>query len=693
MNTYRSYFHAEAASGFWRLPCWWIKLLLLLPLLTGVLTAPVRSADILETEFAHAELLAAVETTGNLSEIQLGLKVTLQQGWKIYWRSPGDAGLPTQLNLQEAASSGQKLAMDYPLPERFSLFGLDTYGYGDMVIFPIRLTGHPAGQPLDLQADLNALICSDICVPFYGPLAVRLPAGAVRPSIHARDIARASALVPRETPGLGISIQSVTYDEKETSLYVQFEDTNIDIDDIFVETAQNGLSFARPARIKDGHYKIAVSGAVEGADLDQQTLRLTIQANELFAEQMTSVGLSSPLETARPALVLMLLIALAGGLVLNIMPCVLPVLCLKLTSIISITTSQPRIIRLRLLTGAAGILSSFATLTGGLVLLKLTGARIGWGIQFQNLYFLTAMALILGVFTLVLTDKISLPSPQLNTRFQGSQFSSDFLSGFLATLMATPCSAPLVGTAVSFALSANQAVLILILMTMGVGLALPWLVLAIAPQLVLMLPKPGAWLAYVRPVMAFGLVLTILWLLWLTFSAGSALLSGGIVAGLIVIWLLATSRLERLVWPALLGIAAICMSLAGWSGSLNVPASIRTEDSIWQPFSPQLLADLKLKQQAAFVDVTADWCVTCQVNKQLVLEQEPVIQAFAKADVALLRADWTRPDDTIADYLLKHGRFGIPFNSLYVPGREEPVIFSEILSAGKIINMLENILR
>ena len=695
MDTSRIYFYGTL--GWWR---WWqscqtMRQLLSLLLFASLSVLPAK-ADFLETEFARAELLAAVDSTGDLSEIQLGLQVTLQPGWKIYWRSPGDAGLPTQLSLLEPVFSEQKLKMDYPLPERFSLFGLDTYGYGEQVIFPVRLTGHPSGLPLNLRANLNALVCSDICVPFNGAVALRLPAGPVRPSVHAIDIARASAQVPRETTGLGPIIHSVTYDQLQTSLYVLFKNTDITIDEIFVETDQSGLSFAQPVRISGGHYKIPVSGAVGGVKLNQKNLRFTVQSDDLFAEQMLTVGPEAEQKSTRSLLVLMLLIALAGGLILNIMPCVLPVLFLKLTSILSMTISQPRMIRLRLLTGAAGILSSFAVLTGGLVILKLTGARMGWGIQFQNLYFLTAMALVLGIFALILTDKISLPTPQFTNVTPSNSLSSDFLSGFLATLLATPCSAPFVGTAVSFALSADYAVCILILMTMGVGLAMPWLVLAIAPQLLLMLPKPGGWLAYVRPALASGLVLTILWLLWLILLASSSLFVVGITAGLLVIWLFSVFGSERFIWPTSIGIAAICISLTGWFNSPPLPADRQShfiaDGGIWQPFSLQLLAELKSQKQATFVDVTAEWCVTCKLNKQLVLEQEPVLQAFAKSDVVLLRADWTRPDDMIADYLLEYDRFGIPFNSLYLPGRAEPIIFSEILSAEKILHALKNYL-
>ena len=697
MNLSQSYFQVPAALRFRCLPCWMIKPFLFLSLLASFLVLPAEAADSLEKEVAQAELLAAVEATGNLSEIQLGLQVTLKPGWKIYWRSPGDAGLPTQLSIHEAASPELKLTMAYPLPERFSLFGLDTYGYGDKVIFPVHLTGHMPGQPLDLQADLKALICSDICVPFNRPLTVRLAAGAARPSVYAREIARSTALVPRETSSLGLSIHSVTHDQQLNILYVQFKNMNILIDDIFIETEQRGLSFARPVLIKDGLYEIAVSGAVKDVSLDQQTVRLTVQSGDFFGEQTVTIGPVFQQTAIFPVLVLMLLLALAGGVILNIMPCVLPVLSLKLTSIISMSCSQPKIIRLRLLTGALGILCSFAVLTGGLVLLKLTGARIGWGIQFQNLYFLTLMALILGIFTLTLLDKIHLPTPKLSTGSQGSQFASDFLSGFLATLLATPCSAPLVGTAVSFALSADYVVLILILMTMGLGLALPWLMLAIAPQLVLMLPKSGIWLTYVRPVLASGLLLTIVWLLWLILLASSALVAGGIAAGLVVIWMLSAFGPRKFIWPGFIGIVVSCIALAGWIGSPAVPAdtqnNLTVEGGIWQPFSPELLNELRNQKQAVFVDITADWCITCQVNKQLVLEREPVLQAFAKADVALLRADWTRPNDMIADYLLKYKRFGIPFNSLYLPGVAEPMIFSEILLVEKIINLVETRLR
>ena len=674
-----------------------VMLMLLAVCGTG-LSAP-KADDRLETDFARAELLAAVQTTGQLDELQLGLQVTLKPGWKIYWRSPGDAGLPTRLILEPTSPAEQVLKMDYPLPSRFSLFGLDTYGYGDRVVFPVRLQGHQPGQPLVVKANLDALVCSDICVPFFGPLSVSIPAGELKPSADAQTIARAAALVPRTASGRDLFVSSVFYDPSKASLFVQMDQTGTraetDIEDIFVETQRSGLSFARPVKTAAGLYQINLSGAIDKFNLADQSVRLTLQKDGRFAEQTLQVSSLDAPSSGRPSLGLMVLLALAGGLILNIMPCVLPVLSLKLTSIISMATSQPRVIRVRLLAGAAGILTSFAVLTGGLVILKATGARLGWGIQFQNLYFLAAMVLFMGLFTLILLDRLTLPTPQIDGRQNDNHLMSDFMSGFLATVLATPCSAPLVGTAVSFALSGTGLELSLILMMMGVGLALPWLVLAFVPQLVMIMPKPGSWLGYIRPVLAAGLVLTIVWLLWLISVVSSLVLVAVLVAALVMLWILARFASQAVVWPSVAGVMLAAILSSGWLNGTPFPASdtaydSRPSDALWQRWSADRLADLQNRQRAVFVDVTADWCVTCKVNKQLVLDRPAVQQAFRSADVVLLRADWTRPDEDIADYLLSYGRFGIPFNILYLPGRAEPVIFSELLSAEKILASLES---
>ena len=658
-----------------------------------------QAGEVLETDFARAELLSAVETTGQLDDIPLGLQVILRPGWKIYWRSPGDAGLPTRLILDQTSPAGQTLTMDYPLPARFSLFGLDTYGYGDRVVFPVRLEGHRPGQPLFVRAFLDALVCSDICVPFSGPLSARLPAGVLKPSVDAQTIARAAARVPRLAAGRDLSVRSVSYDASQTSLFVQLDRSGTamqtELDDIFVETEAGGLSFARPVKTSSGLYQIKISGAVDNLVLADQSVRLTLVKDGQFAEQTLPVSPARAPSPDRPSLGLMILLALAGGLILNIMPCVLPVLSLKLTSILSMTASQPRYIRTRLLTGAAGILTSFAVLTAGLVMLKATGARLGWGIQFQNLYFLSAMVVFLGLFTLILLDKLTLPTPHIGGRQRDGHLMSDFMSGFLATLLATPCSAPLVGTAVSFALSGTLLDIILILMMMGVGLALPWLVLAFAPHLVLMMPKPGPWLGYVRPVLAAGLVLTILWLLWLISVVSTASLAAGLAAGLVILWGLARFAPPTVVWPSVAGVMVMAVVMTGWVNTTlysdsQTTAGNNAVQALWQPWSADRLADLTGRRQPVFVDVTADWCVTCKVNKQLVLDRASVQQAFRSAGVILLRADWTRPDEAIADYLLSYGRFGIPFNALYLPGQPEPVIFSELLSAEKILASLES---
>jgi suppressor for copper-sensitivity B len=334
--------------------------------------------------------------------------------------------------------------------------------------------------------------------------------------------------------------------------------------------------------------------------------------------------------------------------ILNIMPCVLPVLSLKLASILSMGGASPAQIRIRLMAGAAGILTSFALLGLVLVGLKLAGGRLGWGVQFQNPWFLGVMMLIMALFTLGLLDIVRFPIPAFAGRIGARGLLGDFAAGFMATILATPCSAPLVGTAVSFALAASAPQLFLVMLVMGTGLALPWLILAAFPHWIAAMPAPGAWMKWVKPLLASGLVATILWLGWLLAGAS--------------------------------GILASDNKIAGGNGT---PA--------WQPWQLHAIETHLANGQPVFVDVTANWCITCKVNKALVLNSGDIRAAFEAKNTVMLQADWTLPDSEIADYLASFGRFGIPFNILYYPDGRPPVIFDELLTKEKIVSALDKL--
>ena len=617
-----------------------------------------QSNAVIKTPEVEMALVSALTATDRLEEIPLGLKVRLSEGWKIYWRSPGDAGLPTEVGFAPGTElPSQTLEMDFPIPSRFSLCGLDTYGYGDEVIFPLRLGGHIAGQPLMLQAQVNALVCADICIPVGGLLGLNLPAGQGGASPDARDIARFASLVPKTGTGPDIHLARLSLEQNPARLLLEMGVSSLPLEDVFVEAAINGLSFTKPRLIAPQIYEIQILGTSDSAALIGQPVTLTLAAPEQFLEvRIAGLTLASADSGALSASILFILLAaFAGGLILNIMPCVLPVLSLKLASILSMGGATSAQVRMRLLVGSVGILTSFALLALALIGLKLAGGRLGWGVQFQNPWFLGIMMGVMTLFTLSLLDIIRLPIPAFAGQIRGRGLLGDFASGFMATILATPCSAPLVGTAVSFALAASAGQLFVVMLVMGAGLAVPWLMLAAFPGFIAAMPTPGRWMKWVKPILASGLVATIIWLGWL------------------------------LVGAAGLGAQNTLQNSAQNSGQNN------SQQAVWQRWKIQAIADNLDAGRPVFVDVTADWCITCKVNKALTLNTKKIKAAFEAKDVVLLQADWTLPDPEIADYLASFGRFGIPFNILYFPDGQAPIIFDELLSAEKIVMALDKI--
>ena len=621
----------------------------------SVATASAQAQDrdkIVKTPELEMQLISAVTATGDRTDLPLGLKVRLTEGWKIYWRSPGDAGLPPELSLaDENANSQHKLEMDFPIPSRFSLLGLDTYGYGKEVIFPVYLRGHDAGHPLRLEAEASALVCADICIPVGGSLSLDIPAGLSRASTDAQDIARYAALVPKDQTGPDIGLEKLAFISDPPRLMLEMKSGTPPVIDVFIETPVQGLGFAQPVAQSPQLYAIAITGPGDISALAGQQAVLTIKTDSQFREIASIIPRLSSAPSGSwisASLLFILLAAFAGGVILNIMPCVLPVLSLKLASILSMGGASPAQIRTRLMAGAAGILTSFALLGLVLVGLKLAGGRLGWGVQFQNPWFLGVMMLIMALFTLSLLDIVRFPIPAFAGRIGAHGLLGDFAAGFMATILATPCSAPLVGTAVSFALAASAPQLFLVMLVMGTGLALPWLILAAFPHWIAAMPAPGAWMKWVKPLLASGLVATILWLGWLLAGAS--------------------------------GILASDNKIAGGNGT---PA--------WQPWQLHAIETHLANGQPVFVDVTADWCITCKVNKALVLNSGDIRAAFEAKNTVMLQADWTLPDSEIADYLASFGRFGIPFNILYYPDGRPPVIFDELLTKEKIVSALDKL--
>ena len=392
-----------------------------------------------------------------------------------------------------------------------------------------------------------------------------------------------------------------------------------------------------------------------------------------------------------------LLAALLGGLILNGMPCVLPIVSLKLFGLAQASGRPRREITAGALMTTLGILVSFWVLAAATLLARSAGQAIGWGIQFQNPLFVTFLALVLTLFSLNIWGVFEIQLPQaISNRLGGGQsegYSGHFFSGVFATLMATPCSAPFLGTAVGFALGQPAATIVATFTAVGVGLAAPYLLLAAVPNATRLLPKPGEWMATLRGIMGFLIAGTTVWLLYVLAaqmdSARLAFVEVGLLVLALFVWLQGRSRGAA---PRILGrvgavaAALFVLVLAGGAsahsgGAGGGPGMERVLN--WVPFDPVQAETLAEEGRLVFVDVTADWCATCKVNERLVLETEETAALFARYDVVAMQADWTNRDDGIARYLASFGRYGIPFYALYRPN-QEPHVFSELLRGSRL---------
>ena len=652
--------------------------------------------------YGEVRLVSAVSAMGNLQELPLGLEFRLAPGWKIYWRTPGEAGLPPTLDLQMANGAPLQSQIEWPVPKRFNAFGFDNFGYADAVILPVIVRGHDRGAALQVRGQIEALVCSDICVPLAGDLRLDLAEGPAEPSSMAMAIAQFAAKVPRIGAPSPIKIETAW--QSGSQLKIGFAATSQPVTEIFVE-GPAGITFKQPV-LANNVAVIDLAGDLK-TPLTGQNVDLTVIAGDGFAEQSIivkeaplagSLVADKPTPTAAGVMVqfwTVIALAFLGGLILNLMPCVLPVLAIKLAAIIEASGQSHGFVRLRFGAGAMGILSSFAILAAGVAALRPAGGQIGWGIQFQSPVFLAMMLLVLGLFTLNMLDRFFLPIPAfLQASFCGNGQNAsgqtrpavlfgDFMAGMLATLLATPCSAPFVGSAVTVALTGDMVQLFAVFMAMGAGLAAPWGLIVLFPALVGFLPRPGHWMVWLKRGLAGLLIATMVWLGWLlqTVQGGLAAL---LLLGLIGFVLLAVLLRQKI------GILLASAGLFAGLAFLPAPAIVAPQVNglVWQVWSDDASASARAEGKLVFVDVTADWCITCKANKALVLEAAPIgpmLAALVEDDkLVMLKADWTRPDPRIAAFLASHDRFGIPFNIIYGPTAPEGILLGELLRADMI---------
>lgn len=657
-------------------------------------TAHAGSSLSYQSERITARLITAENGLApGARDISAALEVKLADGWKTYWRSPGTVGYPVEIDWSRSANLARS-DLQWPAPKRFEAFEIENYGYETEVTFPIRLTAEAAGETMMLNADVNLLVCADLCVPEIFSLSLVLPPGDTIDRRTGALIAEAAAQVPTGPDLSDIAITQVALDREANRLTLSlssdapFRDLSV-IPDLGLDAA-----FGPPQITVGPTGMLATVGFdVRSLPADLPELRVVVTDASRSVELSPEFGTTLTANGAALSLIWVFVLAFLGGVILNIMPCVLPVLTIKFASVLKAGGQSPARVRTGFLATTLGVLSFMWMLAAVLLALRASGGAVGWGIQFQSPHFLAALTGLILLFAANLFGLFEFALPQSwNTRLANTGkegLMGDFATGALAAVLATPCSAPFLGTAVAVALAGSAPQTVAIFTALGIGLALPYLLVAIWPGLIRGLPKPGPWMVWVKYAMGVLLLASAAWLIWvLSALVGLAPALLALASFALALAAIAAFRTNGARWGSVAALVVAGIFLPAVFAQ-PVVATAKADDPVgWTSFAPNDIAGLVENGQVVFVDVTADWCLSCKANKRLVLDRDPVQGVLSDQAVTPMVADWTQPDADILAYLQMNGRYGIPFNMVYGPDAPGGIALPELLTPGIVMDAI-----
>ncbi len=704
-----------------------ISRVLLTASLFGSAWAQGMPSAVVSTAQLRAELVAhAPQGVQAGQPIWVGLQLTHQPEWHTYWRNPGDSGLPTQieLNLPAGITAGD---VQWPLPHKLKAGKLTNYGYDKTVLLAVPLTVSTdykpnASQTLDLQVRANWLVCRLECIPQEGEFALRIPVN----SSYAPQAAAFDAVQAQQPKALHSVKATTSFEAQRLALQVSGLPANLQGQTLSVFpnapeliesaaeqhprasqswqdgvwTVQLPLSNLRLNDPKELSFVLTAGedSARQGFEVSAAITQAWPAVSELPASNIPAVA---PVVSDAGALgfVLALLGAFVGGIILNLMPCVLPVLAIKLLGFAQHSRAH-RAHRVAGMAYTAGVVLSFLALGAGVLALRAAGEQLGWGFQLQSPAVVSVLA---AFFTLIALNLLGvfefgqlLPSRVASFQYKHPVMDAG-LSGVLAVAVASPCTAPFMGASLGLAMTLPTWQALSIFVTMGLGLAAPYLLASFMPAVARLLPHPGPWMVTLRQLLAFPMLATVVWLLWVLGQQTSLDAAMFALSGLLLLaaftWAITQYSLAARALAWLLA-AALAWGSLNFAEELKAPApsaaaSNVTSDSsaphgtLWQPWSEAAVAQSLAQGRPVFVDFTAAWCVTCQINKKSTLSDSEVLADFAAHQVTLMRADWTRRDPAITAALTALGRSGVPVYVLHAPGKA-PLVLSELLSVSKM---------
>jgi thiol:disulfide interchange protein DsbD len=707
-------------------------------------------------------LLADVKAITPGSQFTIGVLMRMDEGWHTYWKNSGEAGLPTQIDwtVPEGFVAGE---IQWPVPHKYNESDeVLTYGYERENMLFIPMTAPKtlkSGSTVTLKADVNWLECERMCIP--GSASVELTL-AVSASPAARDnvtlFDKFRAQVPEMfSPGSDLTLAWETLtggvdlhvSAIGASKFVVEKDVVPDFYPEAIEQLQIGRTQVT-ALTTDAHLLIPLSvyekvtgplvlrgvlvyqvesGGRKASVVEVPLSKEFVSGLPTLGESVPPVGLLDQTfatiegAAAQQPLYLYVVFAIIGGLLLNIMPCVLPVIALKVFGLVKMGGDHPRQIRRLGWFFSLGILGSFIVLALLVIILQTAGEQIGWGFQFQEPIFVIVMSMIVFAFGLSLFGvyEIRLPGRTVasvgdvisKTSKGGKGYLSSFSEGVFATILATPCTAPFLGTALGFAFAQPPAVILLIFTSTSFGMALPYLILTTKPGWSRFLPKPGGWMVTAKQFMGFLMMATLIWLLYIlgkqlgmeaVIWTSAFLLAVGVACWLIgrfatltasrgtyrTTWVIAVAIVVLGYWGFIESILDVRSVIAGVPSTSHPAIAEDTEGIPWEPFSLARLEAHLQDNKAVFIDFTADWCLTCKVNERAVLTDESVVAKFRSHDIVPIKADWTNRNPDITRLLAKFGRSGVPLYVVFPAGRPtEPFVLPEVITTGMVIEAIE----
>jgi len=606
-----------------------------------------------------------------------GVKIILEEGWKTYWKNPGEAGAPLSIDFNDNSEILENEIL-FPFPKKFTDYDIETIGYEREVIFPVKLKLNENKKKITSKINLQYFICKDICIPISIEKSLNHSLDKTSKDIKKSVLYSYLEKVPSNNTNY-FSIKDL---KKMSDKKINFKINNSNLDKINIFAFSN-LSSLSTKIYKEKNFNL-IEVITDENFSENDVISLAISDEKKIEEVIVKI---SDLKLSKDRNVFyFLLLALLGGIILNFMPCVLPVLSLKMISLLKVSNESQFLIKKNILSIILGIFFSFILLSVLLIFFKSIGTQVGWGFQFQNFYFLVVITIVVLIFALSLFGffEIFLPHKLLNKLNHISSSNNNrgyFLSGMFATLMATPCSAPFLGTAIGFSAMTSNLNIIFIFLFIALGFSLPYFLILLKPTFLRFIPTPGPWMINFKFLLGLILLITSSWLMNLLRVPD--ILNSLIFLSIVILSLILFKNTIRILFSLIFTTFFFLFIVSPFE---NKGSGIE-----WMEFDKMTLNKLIQNNKIILLDFTADWCITCQFNKKTTLENKILQSFFKRENVLLMRGDWTQRDKKILNFIKSYDRLGIPVNIIYGPNNKKGIILPEILTKKIVIDNINKV--